>query len=126
MADFNIDKLRNVVPQFKIPIAFLWLFRMMILVAVLMGVGVLFGVACGGPEEVAPASTPTPVEHVDAGRQLYVDKGCAVCHGQNAEGTSIAPSLLGHNAKQIKGQVRSPLGTMPRSGPEQISDDELE
>ncbi len=105
---------------------FLWFFRMRILVAVLIGVGVLFGVACGEPEEVTPASTPTPVNHVDAGKQLYIDKGCAVCHGQNAEGTDIAPALPGHNEEQVKRNVRSPLGTMPRSGPEQISDDELE
>ncbi len=107
-------------------VRFLRLFRMRVLIAALIGVSVLFGFACGEPKEVTPSSIPTPVNHVEAGRQLYIDKGCAVCHGQNGEGTSIAPSLPGHNAEQIKRQVRSPLGTMPRSGPESITDDELE
>ncbi len=97
-------------------------------------VGVIFVGACStAPPFVppptpapAPAPTPTPVDHVVAGRQLFVDKGCAVCHGQNAEGTDIAPALQGHNEEQIKRQVRSSLGSMPRSGPELISDDELE
>ncbi len=78
------------------------------------------------PAPVTPAPVPAPVTPVAAGIQLYVDKGCAVCHGQNAEGTSIAPSLSGHNAEQVTRQVRNPLGTMPSSSPEQISDDELE
>ena len=105
---------------------FLHLFRMRILAAVLISAAVLFGIACGGPETVPPVSPPTSVDRIVAGGQLFIDKGCAVCHGQNAEGTDIAPALPGHNAEQIKRQVRSPLGTMPRSGPEQISGDELE
>jgi mono/diheme cytochrome c family protein len=98
---------------------------MRILVAVLMGVVVLFGVACGGPETVPPAPTPTSVDRIAAGGQLFIDKGCVACHGQNAEGTDIAPALPGHNAEQTKRQVRSPRGTMPRFSPESISDDEL-
>ena len=107
-------------------VRFLRFFRMRVLVAMLIGAAVLFSVACGTPEGATPAPTPTPVDHVAAGRQVYIDKGCAVCHGQNAEGTSIAPALPGHNEEQIKRQVRSPLGSMPRSGPELISGDELE
>jgi mono/diheme cytochrome c family protein len=99
---------------------------MRVLVAALIGAAVLFSIACAKPEEVTPASTPTPVDHVVAGRQLFIGKGCAACHGQNAEGTDIAPALQGHNEEQIKRQVRSPLGSMPSSGPELISDDELE
>lgn len=94
--------------------------------------GSLLLAACGGPEGTPPAPAPAPVTPAPApvtpavtGSQLYVDKGCAVCHGQNAEGTSIAPSLSGHNAEQVKRQVRNPLGTMPRSSPDQVSDDEL-
>ncbi len=78
----------------------------------------------------APAPTPTPTstltDNAAAGRQLFIDKGCAACHGQNAEGTDIAPALPGHNAEQVKRTVRSPKGNMPRFSFEQISDDELE
>ncbi len=74
----------------------------------------------------APAPTPTLTDNVAAGRQLFIDKGCAACHGQNAESTDIAPALPGHNREDVIRQVRSPIGSMPRSGPEQISDAELE
>ena len=107
-------------------VRFLRLFRTRVLVTALIGAAVLFSVACAQPEEVTPASTPTPVDHVVAGRQLFIGKGCATCHGQNAEGTDIAPALQGHNEEQIKRQVRNPLGSMPRSGPAMVSDDELE
>jgi len=71
----------------------------------------------------APSSTLAPEVH---GTQLFSEKGCAACHGQNAEGSAIAPALPGHTAEQVRRQVRNPIGTMPRFGPEQISDEELE
>ncbi len=93
--------------------------KVFLIMSLLVVVAVL-GAACN-----APAPAPAPVDHVAAGRQLYIDKGCAVCHGQNAEGTDIAPALPGHNVEQVMRQVRSPVGSMPRSSPEQISADEL-
>ncbi len=99
---------------------------MRVLLATFIGAAVLFSLACASPEEVTPTLTPTPVDHTAAGKQLFIDKGCAACHGQNAEGTDIAPALPGHNEEIVKRQVRSPLGSMPRSGPELISGDELE
>ena len=71
----------------------------------------------------APSSTPASEVH---GTQLFSEKGCAACHGQNAEGSDIAPALPGHTAEQVRRQVRNPIGTMPRFGPEQITDEELE
>ena len=71
----------------------------------------------------APSLTLVPEVH---GQQLFVDKGCAACHGQNAEGSDIAPALPGHTAEQVRRQVRNPIGTMPRFGPERISNEELE
>ncbi len=70
-----------------------------------------------------PSSTAAPDIH---GPQLFVEKGCAACHGQNGEGSAIAPALPGHTAEQVKRQVRNPIGAMPRFGPAQISDEELE
>ena len=35
------------------------------------------------------------VPAVNSGRQLYVGRGCIACHGPKAEGTRIAPSLIG-------------------------------
>lgn len=73
------------------------------------------------------ASTPSPTIALEAdGKQLFVEKGCAACHGQNAEGSAIAPALPGHTAEQVRRQVRNPIGSMPRFGPEKINDEELE
>lgn len=55
-----------------------------------------------------------------------MEKGCAACHGQNAEGSAIAPALPGHTAEQVRRQVRNPIGLMPSFGPEQINDQEME
>ena len=71
----------------------------------------------------APSSTLAPEAH---GTQLFSEKGCAACHGQNAEGSAIAPALPGHTAEQVRRQVRNPIGAMPRFGPEKISDQELD
>lgn len=102
------------------------------LILTLVGAVVLLGVACG-EEEVTPTPTPaetltpTPTPDLAAeGRQQYIAKGCASCHGQNAEGTDIAPALPGHNEEEVKRQVRFPMGNMPSSDSESISDDELE
>jgi mono/diheme cytochrome c family protein len=74
----------------------------------------------------APAPTTPPADHAAEGKQLYLAKGCAACHGQNAEGSDIAPALPGHTKEQVLRQVRTPVGNMPSFGPEKISDDELE
>ncbi len=89
-------------------------------------ISLLVAVGMVGSLILAGCATTTPNDTVTAGRQLFIGKGCAACHGQNAEGTDIAPALVGHNEEEVKRQVRNPLVNMPRSGPEQISDDELE
>jgi mono/diheme cytochrome c family protein len=43
----------------------------------------------GGKPAIPVAQAPNP------GRQLYVGRGCIACHGPKAEGTRIAPSLIG-------------------------------
>ena len=106
--------------------------------AKLSAAGILFtliltAAACGNAATPAPEPTP-PLDSAPSstlapeadGPQLFVDKGCASCHGQNGDGSDIAPALPGHTAEQVRRQVRNPIGTMPRFGPEQISDQELE
>ncbi len=95
-----------------------------LIIAFIIAFSVLPLVSCGGVE---PASTPTPpIDLVAEGKQLFSDKGCAAWYGPNGDGTNIASALPGHNAEEVKRQVRSPVGSMPSSGPELISDDELE
>ena len=88
---------------------------------VLLAVLALWGLACGA--SATPTSTPPGV--VVEGEQLFVSKGCAACHGDSAQGTSIAPGLSGHTEGEVKRQVRAPLGIMPVFPPDRISNAEL-
>jgi hypothetical protein len=58
--------------------------------------------------------------------QAYLAAGCGSCHGENADGTDVAPALAGHTPEQIRQQVRSPLAQMPAYSTEQLSDEDLE
>ena len=86
--------------------------------------------ACVGapPTETAEAllkSTPVQVERLPEGQALFVVKGCAACHGQNAQGSQIAPALPGHSEVMVKRQVRNPRFRMPAFSESQITDEEL-
>lgn len=79
----------------------------------------------GGPtaeptESTAAAVSPTAAMAVadSPGHALFIAKGCAACHGQNAEGTSIAPALPGHNEQSTNRCAR----TLPHgeTGPAQF------
>ncbi|HEU6444519.1 MAG TPA: cytochrome c [Gaiellaceae bacterium] len=67
-----------------------------------------------------------PAGEARRGREVYLAAGCGACHGQNAEGTDVAPPLAGHTAEQVHQQVRNPLAQMPAYPVEQLSDDDLE
>ena len=110
-------------------------------VFVLLGgaAGLTLAVACGGD---GPSSAPTPAATVSPDsvssdlahaedpvaeeRELFISAGCAACHGQDGEGTSIAPALAGHNEEQVRRQVRAPVGVMPAFSAIQIGDTDLE
>jgi ubiquinol-cytochrome c reductase cytochrome c subunit len=72
--------------------------------------------AIGTTYSVASAATTTEsslVERsalVEEGRQIFL-KGCSSCHGLNAEGAQIAPSLIGVGAASVDFQVGT--GRMP-------------
>jgi mono/diheme cytochrome c family protein len=75
--------------------------------------------------ETAEAEEPGPGAAA-AGRKAYFNAGCSACHGMNAEGTDVGPSLAGHTAEQVHQQVRSPLAQMPAYSPEKLSDADLD
>jgi ubiquinol-cytochrome c reductase cytochrome c subunit len=60
------------------------------------------------------AGAPASETQVEQGRALYLE-GCASCHGLNAEGTSVAPSLIGVGAASVHFQVAT--GRMPLAAP---------
>ena len=98
--------------------------------AILLGL-VVFLVACSGTSPTATAeprltSTPVQAEAASEGQALFIAKGCAACHGDNADGSAIAPALPGHNEMMLKRQVRNPRFKMPSFSEQQISADELD
>ena len=70
----------------------------------------------GATFSVASATTSAETTSVDRsvqieeGRQIFL-KGCSSCHGINAEGAQIAPSLIGVGAASVDFQVGT--GRMP-------------
>lgn len=72
--------------------------------------------AIGATFSVASAQTTSETTAVDRsvqieeGRQIFL-KGCSSCHGINAEGAQIAPSLVGVGAASVDFQVGT--GRMP-------------
>ena len=80
----------------------------LLLLFALFAIGTTFSVA---------SATTTPSQSalsrsaaIDEGRQLFL-KGCSSCHGLNAEGGAIAPSLIGVGAASVDFQVGT--GRMP-------------
>lgn len=73
-------------------------------------------IAVGATYSVASAATSTTTTTADRsvlieeGRQIFL-KGCSSCHGLNAEGGQIAPSLIGVGAASVDFQVGT--GRMP-------------
>ena len=80
-----------------------------LVVAALLTIGSAFSIASALPSaqksEVSAQSTL-----VGEGKQIFL-KGCSSCHGLNAEGGAIAPSLIGVGAAAVDFQVGT--GRMP-------------
>ncbi|MCX6440947.1 MAG: c-type cytochrome [Actinobacteria bacterium] len=79
-----------------------------LLVIALLAIGTTFNVA-----SATVKSSPTIMARtaaIDEGKQIFL-KGCSSCHGLNAEGGAIAPSLLGVGAASVDFQVGT--GRMP-------------
>ena len=107
--------------------------RKWVLVGIIVGLGGILA-ACGSAAPVAaPTAVPEPspttqaqAEPISLGHELFIAKGCSACHGQDAEGTIIAPALTGHTMAQVRRQTRAPLGIMPVFPPDKISNEELD
>ena len=71
------------------------------------------GAAVTPAPKPTPAPTPVPLDpaKVEAGRALFVDVGCDLCHGADAAGTSDAPSLWGVDEEKVREQVRDPINS---------------
>jgi ubiquinol-cytochrome c reductase cytochrome c subunit len=77
-------------------------------VLALLGIGTTFSVA--GAATGAPMTAAERTALIEEGKQIFL-KGCSSCHGLNAEGAAIAPSLIGVGAASVDFQVAT--GRMP-------------
>lgn len=80
----------------------------LLLVIALLGIGTTFNVA-NATIKAAPTTFDRSAA-IEEGKQLFL-KGCSSCHGLNAEGGAIAPSLIGVGAASVDFQVGT--GRMP-------------
>ncbi len=70
----------------------------------------------------AALSTASP----STGRALYFAKGCAACHGPDAQGGAVGPAVTGTDVISVLKQVRTPRERMPAFPPSALSDRELD
>ena len=107
--------------------------RKWVLVGIIVGLGGILAACGSAAPATAPTAAPEPspttqaqAEPISLGHELFIAKGCSACHGQDAEGTIIAPALTGHTMAQVRRQTRAPLGIMPVFPPDKISNEELD
>jgi ubiquinol-cytochrome c reductase cytochrome c subunit len=80
-----------------------------LIIVALSTLGFTFSAATAAPaKSTLAASAKTTL--IAEGKELFL-KGCSSCHGLNAEGASIAPSLIGVGAASVDFQVGT--GRMP-------------
>ena len=80
----------------------------LLLVLALFSIGTTFSVA--GASTGSPLTAAEKSALIDEGQRIFL-KGCSSCHGLNAEGAAIAPSLIGVGAASVDFQVAT--GRMP-------------
>ena len=80
----------------------------LLLIFALLGIGTTFQVA--GAATTSPMTAEERTAAIAEGKEIFL-RGCSSCHGLNAEGGSIAPSLIGVGAASVDFQVAT--GRMP-------------
>lgn len=80
----------------------------LLLIMALLGIGTTFSVA--GAATSSPISAAERSALIAEGEQIFL-RGCSSCHGINAIGGGIAPSLIGVGAASVDFQVAT--GRMP-------------
>ena len=79
-----------------------------LLIFALFTIGTTFQVASAVNQENATVQSRSAV--IEEGKEIFL-RGCSSCHGLNAEGQEIAPSLIGVGAASVDFQVGT--GRMP-------------
>lgn len=74
----------------------------------------------GGELAVPRASDP-----VELGKQLFVTKGCASCHGLDGRGAIVGPSIIDTKADKLNSKTLAGPKGMPIYAPNALTDDDL-
>jgi ubiquinol-cytochrome c reductase cytochrome c subunit len=86
---------------------------MMLALLLLAGL-LLTGFAYAAANPRAAGADTTATGSIDNGKKLFL-ANCATCHGLNAQGSNVAPTLIGVGAADVDFQVGT--GRMPAAGP---------
>jgi ubiquinol-cytochrome c reductase cytochrome c subunit len=86
----------------------------MMLVLILLAGLLLTGFAYAAANPKAASADTANAGSIDSGKKLFLSN-CATCHGLNAQGTKVAPTLIGVGAAAVDFQVGT--GRMPAAGP---------
>jgi ubiquinol-cytochrome c reductase cytochrome c subunit len=78
-------------------------------------VGAIYATITGSGESAAATTPTTSQAQIAEGQQLF-KLTCATCHGLEAQGTAVAPSLIGVGSAAVDFQVST--GRMPATGPD--------
>ena len=87
--------------------------RYAVLLLALCLLGGVYALAAPGGSRADAAAAAGKADDIAEGKKLF-EAQCSSCHGLNAEGTTMGPSLIGVGAASVDFQVSS--GRMPASG----------
>jgi ubiquinol-cytochrome c reductase cytochrome c subunit len=79
----------------------------------LAAIGVMYA-SLTGPGQAAASAPAASQQNVARGRYLF-EQSCSSCHGLDAQGTSVGPSLIGTGAASVDFQMST--GRMPAKEP---------
>lgn len=70
-------------------------------------------------------AVPYASDHAELGKQLFVSKGCAGCHGLDGHGGIIGPSIVGTKAEKLRVKTNVGPKGMPPYAPGALTDQDL-
>lgn len=77
------------------------------------------------PYAGAGLAAPRANDPVERGKQSFVTKGCASCHGLDGRGAGIGPAIVGTKADKLRTKMLAGPKGMPAYAPGALTDDDL-
>jgi ubiquinol-cytochrome c reductase cytochrome c subunit len=85
-----------------------------IVLLTLVAIGMAYAAITGAGGSASAAAPPANQQQIAQGQEIFT-KNCSSCHGLEAQGTPVAPSLIGVGAAAVDFQVST--GRMPAKQP---------